>query len=212
MLLRLYRSLMPRNETFIDRFCRHSDEMVAAAEAFRAMMVEGPELDRHYRELCRIEEAADEITRETVQAIHRSFVTPFDRWQILDLVTALDDTIDLMRGAGRRIRRYRMPFTPEMQAMADCGVRAARELRQAMPLLGNIDRSADALAAMSARVSEIEREADELLDLGLGALFQIESSPGHKLTMERVYDLIEDVVDRCEDVSDVIDGIVIEQV
>ena len=212
MLLRLYRSLMPRNETFIDQFCRHSDRMVGAAEAFRAMLAGAPEFDRHYRELCRVEEAADEITRETVQAIHRSFVTPFDRWQILDLVTALDDTIDLMRGAGRRIRRYGMPFTPEMRGMADCGVRAACELRDAMPLLGKIDQSAEALTAMSARVSAIEREADDLLDQGIGALFQMEASPGHKLTMERVYDLIEDVVDRCEDVSDVIDGIVIEQV
>ncbi len=212
MLLRLYRSLIPRDETFIQRFCEHSRKVIEAAEAFRAMMEGDGALDRHYRELARVEEEADEITRQTVRAIHRSFVTPFDRGQILDLITALDDTIDLMLGAGRRIRRYGVPFTPQMRAMADCAVGAARKIGEAMPLLGAINGSVDQLSAISSAIRAFEREADDLLDQGLGALFAVDSSPGTKLTVERVYDLIEEVVDRCEDVSDVVDGIVIEQV
>jgi uncharacterized protein Yka (UPF0111/DUF47 family) len=150
--------------------------------------------------------------RETVLAIHRTFVTPFDRSQILDLITALDDTIDLMKDTGRRMLRYGVGFTSEMQGMADCIVRATRELRDGMPLLGSIDRSVERLSAMSVAVRQIEGEADELLDRGLRILFASDKSAGYKLTVEKVYDLVEAVVDRCEDVVDVIDGIVVEQV
>jgi predicted phosphate transport protein (TIGR00153 family) len=212
ILLRAFRSLMPHDDRFIERFSEHSRLIVPAAEAFRALMSGDGRAEQHALEIGRLEEAADRITRETVLAIHRSFVTPFDRSQILDLITALDDTIDLMKDTGRRMVRYGVGFTPEMQGMADCAVRAATEIRDAMPLLGAIDRNVARLSRMSIAVRRIEGEADELLDRGLRVLFAGDTSPGHKLTVEKVYDLVEAVVDRCEDVVDVVDGIVVEQV
>ena len=212
MFFRAFRSLMPRDERFIERFSAHSRLIVPAAEAFRALMSGDGASATHVAEISRLEEEADTITRDTVLAIHRSFVTPFDRSQVLDLITALDDTIDLMKDTGRRVLRYGGAFTPEMQVMADCAVRAASEIRDAMPLLGSIDRSAARLGAISVAVRAIEGEADDLQDRGLRVLFAGDTSPGHKLTVERVYDLIEAVVDRCEDVMDVVDGIVVEQV
>jgi predicted phosphate transport protein (TIGR00153 family) len=212
ILLRAFRSLMPREERFIERFCEHSRLIVPAAEAFRALMSDDGRAEQHAVEIGRLEEEADQITRETILAIHRSFVTPFDRSQILDLITALDDTIDLMKETGRRVLRYGVGFTPEMQGMADCAVRAAMEIRDAMPLLGAIEQNVTKLNAMSVAVRRIESEGDELLDRGLRVLFAGQASPGHKLTVEKVYDLVEAIVDRCEDVVDVIDGIVVEQV
>jgi len=212
VLLRAFRSLMPREDRFVGRFCEHAKLIVPAAEEFRALMSGDGRAEQHAVEISRLEDAADRITRETVLAIHRTFVTPFDRSQILDLITALDDTIDLMKDTGRRMIRYGVGFTPEMQGMADCAVRAAIELRDGIPLLGAIDRNADRLSTMSVCVRRIEGEADELLDRGLRVLFAGNTSPGHKLTVEKVYDLVEAVVDRCEDVVDVIDGIVVEQV
>jgi predicted phosphate transport protein (TIGR00153 family) len=212
VLMRAFRSLMPRDDRFIERFCEHSKLIVPAAEAFRALMSGDGRLEQHVAEISRLEDAADQVAKETVLAIHRTFVTPFDRSQILDLISALDDTIDLMKDTGRRIVRYGVGFTPEMQGMADCAVRAAIELRDGMPLLGAINSSVDRLNAMSVSVRRIEGEADELLDRGLRILFASENSPGYKLTVEKFYDLVEAVVDRCEDVVDVIDGIVVEQV
>ena len=203
---------MPHDERFIERFSAHARLIVPAAEAFRSLMSGDGQAEQHAAEISRLEEAADQITRETVLAIHSSFVTPFDRSQILDLITALDDTIDLMKDTGRRMVRYGVGFTPEMQAMADCAVRAATAIRDAMPLLGAIDRNAERLSTMSIAVRRIEGEADDLLDRGLRVLFAGDTSPGHKLTVEKVYDLVEAVVDRCEDVVDVIDVIVVEQV
>lgn len=212
MMLRLFRALMPKGERFIDRFCEHSKHVVWATEAFRAMLAGDADLETICAKISRIEEDADVITRDTIRAIHRSFITPFDRSQILDLTTALDDIVDLTKEASRRILRYRVAFTPEMRGMADCAVRAAIEIRDGIPLLGAIDRSVAHLTAMSEAVSRIENEADDLLDEGLKRLFSGDTSPGYKLTVEKVYDLIESVVDRCEDITDVIDGIVIEQV
>jgi uncharacterized protein len=212
ILLRAFRALMPRDDRFIARFSEHARLIVPASEAFRALMSGDGQAERHAAEINRLEDEADQITRETVLAIHRSFVTPFDRSQILDLITALDDTIDLMKDTGRRMVRYGVGFTPEMQGMADCAVRAATQIRDAMPLLGSIDRNVARLRTMSLAVRRIEGEADELLDRGLRVLFAGDTSPGHKLTVEKVYDLVEAVVDRCEDVVDVIDGIVVEQV
>ncbi|MBV9249546.1 MAG: DUF47 domain-containing protein [Acetobacteraceae bacterium] len=212
VLSRAFRSLMPRDERFIERFCEHARLIVPAAEAFRALMSDDGRAEEHVAEINRLEAAADQVTRETVLAIHQTFVTPFDRGQILDLITALDDTIDLMKDTSRRMMRYGVGFTPEMQGMADCAVRAAKELHGGMPLLGDIDRSVEQLSAMSVAVRRIEGEADDLLDRGLRILFASDRSPGYKLTVEKVYDLVEAVVDRCEDVVDVIDGIVVEQV
>jgi uncharacterized protein len=211
-LLNAFRALMPRDDRFIERFCEHSRLIVPAAEEFRALMSGDGRAEEHAREINRLEEQADQVARETILAIHRTFVTPFDRSQILDLITALDDTIDLMKDTGRRMVRYGVAFTPEMLGMADCAVRATVELRDGMPLLGMIDKNSDRLSAMSVAVRRIEGEADELLDRGLRVLFAGDTSPGHKLTVEKVYDLVEAVVDRCEDVVDVIDGIVVEQV
>ena len=211
-VLGVFRALLPHDERFIERFSEHSAFIVPAAVAFRALMSGDGAAAEHAAEIARLEDLADQVTRQTVLAIHRTFVTPFDRSQILDLITALDDTIDLMKETGRRVIRYGVPFTPEMQGMADCIVRATTELRDSMPLLATIDRSADQLTAMSQSVRRIEGEADDLLDAGLSRLFAGGTSPGHKLTVEKVYDLIEAVIDRCEDVVDVIDGIVVEQV
>jgi predicted phosphate transport protein (TIGR00153 family) len=212
MFLRAFRAIMPQDERFITRFTKHSELIVPAAVAFRALMSGDGQAERHVAEINRLEDAADEIARETVLAIHRTFVTPFDRSQILDLITALDDTIDLMKDTGKRVMRYGVAFTPEMQGMADCAVRASTAIRDAMPLLGSIQRSSEQLSAMSIAVRAIESEADDFLDNGLRTLFGSDVSPGYKLTVEKVYDLVEAVVDRCEDVVDVIDGIVVEQV
>jgi uncharacterized protein len=211
-MARTFRSLLPRDEPFIERFCAHAKLIVPAAEAFRAMMSDDGLAAQHASEIARLEEEADQVTRQTVLAIHRTFVTPFDRSQILDLITALDDTIDLMKDTSRRMMRYGVAFTPEMHGMADCIVSAATQLRDGMPLLETIDRSVDRLNAMSVAVRRTEGEADDLLDRGLRVLFASDLSPGTKLTVEKVYDLIEAVIDRCEDVVDVIDGIVVEQV
>jgi predicted phosphate transport protein (TIGR00153 family) len=211
MVLKLFRSLMPRDGSFVGQICRHSNYVVEAAVQFRGILASG-DYDAHCKELFRLEDAADQVTYEVVRAVHRSFITPFDRAEILQLITALDDTIDIMKDAAKRIGLYNVGFTPEMLAMADCAVVATTAIRDAMPALNAIARNVATLNEMQQKVRGAESEADDLLQRGLKALFGGPGSAGDKLIGERVYELIEAVVDRCEDVSDVIAGIVVEQV
>ena len=214
MFFRIYRSLMPREPMFVDAFVRHSRKIVEAAAAFEAMVAApgAAEAAVHYERLVRVEDEADTITRETILGIRRVFVTPFDRSDIRELINGMDDIIDLMKDTGRRGSLYGMAYTPQMVGMAGCVVRAAAELERAMPLLSSIAANAETLHAACARVGAIESEADDLMASGLAAVFAGTESPGAKLTAERLYDLIEEVVDRCEDVADCIDGIVAESV
>lgn len=211
-LLGIFRALMPRDEKFIDRFCEHTRLIVPAAEEFRLLLSGDPRPEKHAAEIARLEEAADRVTRQVIIDIHRTFITPFDRSQILALINALDDTIDLLKETSRRVLRYGVTFTPEMRGMADCIVRATRELETGIPFLASIDNSVSRLSAMSVAIRRIEGEGDDYLDRGLRQLFAGDGSPGMKLTVEKVYDLIEAVIDRCEDVVDVIDDIVVEAV
>ena len=211
MVLRFFRKLMPRDERFVERFCRHSEIVVKGAVEFRGIL-SGADYDAHCKELFRLEDQADDVTRETVHAVHRSFITPFDRSEVLELITTLDDVIDIMKDASRRLGLYKVAYTPEMLGMADCAIRASTAIRDAMPALSAIGRNEAIFNEMQQKVRAAESEADDLLQRGMKALFAGGDPTGDKLVGERVYELIEAVVDRCEDVTDVIAGIVVEHV
>jgi predicted phosphate transport protein (TIGR00153 family) len=211
MVLSLFRKLMPRDERFVERICRHSAIVVDGAVQFRGILA-GGNYDSHCKELFRLEDAADDVTREVIDAVHRSFITPFDRSEVLELITALDDTIDIMKDAARRLGLYNVTYTPEMLAMADCAVRSTTAIRDGLPALNAIAKNAAILEEMQQKVRSAENEADDLLQRGMKALFAGSDPTGDKLVGERVYELIEAVVDRSEDVTDVIAGIVVEHV
>jgi predicted phosphate transport protein (TIGR00153 family) len=212
MLLNLFRALLPRDDTFADAFAGQAAKSVEAARVYRLMIAEPDNARAHHAELSRIEREADEINRGTVRSIHRVFITPFDRSDILALTNGLDDIIDLMKSGGRRMLLYKVPVMPQMIAMADCIVAATEKLRDGVPLLADIARNADALQAMCDAVDAIESEADRALQAGLDEVFAGPGSPGHKLMVQAVFESIEAVIDRCEDVADMIQSIVIEQV
>jgi predicted phosphate transport protein (TIGR00153 family) len=211
MVLKLFRKLLPRDERFVEQICRHSALVVDGAVEFRGI-IGGGDYETHCKELFRLEDAADAVTSEIVHAIHKSFITPFDRAEILELITALDDTIDLMKDAARRMGLYHVAYTPEMLAMADCAVRSTTAIRDAVPALNAIGKSVAVFNEMQRKVRAAEGEADDLLQRGLKTLFAGPGPAGDKFAVEKVYELIEAVVDRSEDVTDVIAGIVVEHV
>ena len=212
MLLNMFRALMPREDQIVAAFSAHAAKGVEAAILFRALVAEPDRAEERQQELRRVEHEADEISRALVRKVQRSFVTPFDRSEILALADALDDVIDLMKDAGRRTLHYRFPSTEMMVAMADRIVTACEEIRDMVPLLAAVPKNAEAIMASCRRIDAIESEADRFLADGLQQLFSGDGSPGTKLTGERVYDLIEAVIDRCEDVAKLVEGIVTEQV
>ncbi|MBB4226874.1 hypothetical protein GGD56_000694 [Rhizobium mongolense] len=205
---------MPREDRFFDLFAQHSRTVVGAAEALNQLLA-GSEIERHCETIVRLENEADEITREVLLAIRRSFITPFDRGDIKDLIQSMDDAIDMMQKTVKTIRLFQQnSFDPGMQEMGAAIVQAAHLIAEAIPLLDRIGSNAPRLSAIAEEVTRVEGHSDDLHDQGLKDLFSRygTSNPMAYIIGSEIYGELEKVVDRFEDVANEISGIVIENV
>jgi hypothetical protein len=214
-MLAWFQALMPKEDRFFELFARHSRTLVAGAEALRQLLEGGETMAQHCREIVEREHEADEITREVLLAVRRSFITPFDRGDIKDLITAMDNAIDQMHQAAKTITIYEVrTFQPAMQEIGGIIVTAAKLTREAVPLLRSIGRHAGRLTAITEEITRIEGQADDLHDEGLKALFraQANSNPMAFVIGSEIYGHLEMVVDRFDDVANEISSLVIEHV
>jgi len=214
-MLSLFRKLMPREDRFFDLFEQHSRTVVGAAESLQALLAGGPDMERHCNHIVELEDQADEITHEVLLAVRRSFITPFDRGDIKDLIQSMDDAIDMMHKTVKTIRLYEQTsFQPGMQEMGDAVVKAARLVAEAIPLLDKVAVHAGRLTAIAEEVTRVEGRSDELHEQGLKDLFKQfgKTDPMAYIIGSEIYGELEKVVDRFEDVADEISGIVIENV
>jgi len=207
-----FQALLPREDSFFNQFIAHARVLVKGAEAMRSLLNGGEAVAVASAEVIRQEEAADEITRSVFLAVRRTFVTPFDRSDIRDLVTALDDAIDQMRKTAKSITLFGMvEFRPEMRELGDLAIQAAYLTLEATELLRNMRRNADRLNAIAEAVTRIENRSDEIYDAGMKALFTAsQDRPMDFIAGAEVFDHLEKVVDRFEDVMTGVSGILIE--
>jgi len=218
-MLGWFHALMPREERFFELFAQHSKTVVAGAVALRAMLEGGAAVQTHFKTVMDREQDADNITREVLVAVRRTFITPFDRGAIKDLITAMDNSIDQMQKTAKSIVLFDARiFTPAMKDMADTVVQCARLVEEAIPLLRRISAEAGRLSSITEKITHLEGRADEMHDNGLRELYQesVKSTSGaNALTFfvgNEIYDHLEKVVDRFDDVANAIQGIVIEHV
>jgi predicted phosphate transport protein (TIGR00153 family) len=213
--MRWFRALMPREERFFDLFARHSDVVVAGARALRDMLEGGDAVPRNYKTVMDREHDADNITREVLTAVRRTFITPFDRGDVKDLITSMDNAIDQMQKTAKTIMLFdQRSFTAQQKQMGDAIVTAAGLVQEAMPLLASINTNAGRISRISEQISHIEGQADELHDEGLRELYRA-NQPSNSMSFfigVEVYDHLEKVVDRFDDVANEIHGIVLENV
>jgi uncharacterized protein len=214
-MMRWFHALMPKEEKFFDLFARHSKAVLAGAEALRAMLEGGEAIARNYQIVMDREQDADDVTREVLIAVRRTFITPFDRGNIRDLITSMDNSIDQMQKTAKGIKLFDVTeFTPQMKEMADAIVKCAQLVQEAVPLLRSISSEAVHISTLTERISQLEGQADELHDTGLKALYQVnaKTNPMAFFVGNEVYDHLEKVVDRFDDVANIMHGIVIEHV
>jgi len=214
-MLRWFHALMPKEEKFFDLFARHSVVVLAGAEALRAMLEGGDAIARNFQIVMDREQDADDVTREVLIAVRRTFITPFDRGNIRDLTTSMDNTIDQMQKTAKGIKLFEVTeFAPQMKAMADLIVKCAKLQQEAVPLLKQISSQAVHISELTTQMSALEGRADELHDVGLKALYKTtgNSDPMAFFVGNEIYDHLEKVVDRFDDVANVMHGIVIEHV
>ena len=206
---------MPREDAFFDMYARHADTIVIGAEELRLMLNGGASVRQHYPAVLAAEDHADAITREVVQAVRRSFVTPFDRGSIQALIGRMDDAIDQMKKTAKTIILFDMQeFDAEFQRMGDAVLRCAHLLRDAVPLLQSMSPNAERINAICEQIRRVEGDADDIHEAGMLDLLR-NCKPDSILqfiSAREVLDQLERVVDRFDDAANEIEGIVIEHV
>jgi uncharacterized protein len=214
-MLRWFQAIMPKEERFFELFVRHSQAVVGGAEALRAMLEGGDSVPEHCAIVMQREQEADDITRDVLMMLRRSFITPFDRGAIKDLITSMDNSIDQMQKTAKGITLFDVrTFTPHQKEMADAIVTAAGLVRDTVPLLQSLNSHAGRISTVAQQISELEGRADELHDLGLKELYREhgKADPMAFIVGNEIYDHLEKVVDRFDDVGNAIHGIMLEHV
>lgn len=208
-----FQRLLPKSGDFFDMFERHAATLVAAAEALSRLTRSEGNAAEYIATIRKREHEADDIIREVLYTVRRTFLTPFDRGAITSLIAAMDDTIDEMQAAAAAVDLYGLDdFAPEMRDMAALAVDAARLAAEAMPLLRDITRNGGRLHELTERLIRIEGHADEVHAAGLKrALRDHGATDTLRFVTEReIYKHLERIIDAFEDVADEIDGIVID--
>jgi uncharacterized protein Yka (UPF0111/DUF47 family) len=214
-MLGWFQALMPKEERFFELFEQHAAIVVAAAEALRGLLQGGDSVAHYCRLIFEREADADEVIRQVLTAVRRTFITPFDRSDIQDLITSMDDAIDQMNKTAKTITLFEVrSFDPQMQQMGESILVAARLVLEALPLLRSVGRNADQLAVLTEKIVQVEERADQLYDDGRKALFlknrqtETQGGPMNFIVGAEIYDHLEKVVDRFEDVSNEINALV----
>jgi predicted phosphate transport protein (TIGR00153 family) len=212
-MLRWFQALMPREERFFDLFELHSRTLCSGARALRSLLDGGAQVPALCAEIARHENDADAITRDVLLAVRRTFITPFDRSDIRDLIGSMDDAIDQMHKTAKAITLFEQrSFEPDMVTMGEVIVKTADLTSEAVPLLRSLQNNAPRLNALTEEITRLEEDSDQLYDKGMAALFRgpARKDPMAFIVGSEIYDHLEKVVDRFEDVANQISGVLIE--
>lgn len=214
-MLRFFQALMPREEKFFTQFNEHARTLVDGAVALRDLLEGGAGVAEACRRIVAHENQADAIARDVLLGVRRTFITPFDRGDIKELINQLDDAIDQMQKTAKAITLFEVTeFELQMRQMADIILRCAELTVEAVGLLSALQENAGRINAITEEITRLEEQADDLNDQGIKALYKKHKGGDAMgfIVGNEIYDHLEKVVDRFEDVANKISGIIIEQV
>lgn len=217
-MLGWFQSLLPKSGRFFEQFEAHGATLSAGADALARLLNHEGDAATHIARIVEEEHRADDLTREVMHDVRRIFVTPFDRSAVIGLIGVMDDAIDQMNSFATSATLYEeTEFSDQMRAMGGLIVEAARVIAEALPLLRNIGPNGGRITELTARVVALEGDCDKIHDEGLKALFKACSGKdgAGEQTMRFVigrelYNSLERVVDRFEDVANELQGLVID--
>jgi uncharacterized protein len=207
-----FQRLLPERGDFFGMFEAHAVTLVGAAEALRQLADDGVSTHQLLETIRDREHEADEIIRQVLTAVRRTFLTPFDRGAITSLIGAMDDAVDEMLAAARAIDLYEVrELRPEMKEIIALISEAARLTNEAIPLLRDVNRNGTRLHQLTGRLVSLEGEADDVHAAGLRSAFQSARADPLQFAVSReVFKNLERVTDAFEDVANQIDGLVID--
>ena len=211
--MRWFQALMPREDRFFELFDRHAATIVLGAQALSDLLESRASIEDCRARIAVHENDADGVTREVMLAVRRTFITPFDRGDIQDLISLLDDSIDQMQKTAKSIVQFEVTsFEPEMREMGEVIVKASELTAEAVGLLSAMQANAGRLNALAEEITRIEERSDDLYDQGVKTLYRTHrnGNPMDYIVGAEIYDHLEKVVDRLQDVANRISGILIE--
>jgi predicted phosphate transport protein (TIGR00153 family) len=201
---------MPTEGKFFELFNQHADLCVKGAKEMVALMTNFDDLEHRMHAIEAIEKQADKITHNAIELLHKTFITPLDRDDIHQLITRMDDILDLLEDAAQTISLYDIKaVTPEAKRLAELCLGCAEKVKTAVGMLHNMDNSRDILAICS-EVDRLESDADHVMRAAMSKLFRDEPDVRNLIKLKAIYEILETVTDRCEDVANIIEGIIVE--
>jgi len=212
----LFGKLLPREGNFFGMFNQHADHMVEAAQAFAQLVAhygDTAQREQYSRRVDDAERAADEITHAVNRALHQTFITPIDREQIHSLINTMDDVADLVQDCAETMKLYDIrQMTAEISRMTALAVQCCECLRDAVRLLDKIATPSVAEAALKIceTIDHLEDDADRELRNAISALFRKEPDVLEVIKLKAIYELLESITDKCQDVTNHIEGIILE--
>ncbi|MGD0946147.1 MAG: DUF47 family protein [Candidatus Binatia bacterium] len=195
---------------FFELFERHAGKTLEAARLLQAMLNNPADLPDQARRIKAVEHEGDVITHRAVEMLHRTFVTPIDRGDIHRLISRLDDILDLVDATSERIWLYGIDTTDRDACdLAETLVNAVSEVARLMVGLRDL-KNRDALLQACMEINRYENEGDTLLRRAVARLFQDSKEPLMVIKWKDIYEFLENAIDRCEDVANVVEGVALE--
>lgn len=212
----IFSKLLPKEGNFFEMFNQHADCIVEAARSFSKLVVNysDPHLRESYnRDVDNAEHAADRITADVNRLIHTTFITPIDREQIHSLINTMDDVADLIQDCAEAMALYDLKhMTDEIVRLTDISVKCCERLKDVIAMLPKIADTKVAEAALKTceEIDRLESDADRVLRAAMSKLFREEPEVREVIKLKAIYELLETISDKCEDVANHIEGIVLE--
>lgn len=206
----MFGRLMPRENRFFELFNEHAEQVVQGSRELATLMAVSNDLERRAYNIETFEKRADKITQTTIELLHRTFITPLDRDDIHKLITKMDDILDLIEDAAQLVFLYDIRVvTAEEKRLADICVVCGEKVQEAVKLLSNM-KNAAAIMKICDDIDRLESEADHVMRSAMAKLFRDEPDVRQLIKLRAVYQTLEAVTDTCEDVANIIEGIVLE--
>jgi len=206
----MFGRFLPKETSFFDFFEQHSALAVEGCKEFLSLTSTGANVSAKARRIKEIEHETDVITHRCVEALHKTFITPLERDDIYHLITRMDDIMDFIEAAAERIALYDIKeMTPEVRDLADTLLRALQQICVAVKGLRNMKNARPVLQAC-VDINRLENEGDMILRNALARLFKQETDPITIIKWKEIYEGLESATDRCEDVANIIEGVILE--
>jgi len=212
----LFEKLLPREGNFFELFNQHADRIVDAARAFSQLVANYGDLQLRAQYNLQVEEAehaADKVTHEVNRLIHKTFVTPIDRDHIHTLINTMDDVADLIQDSAETMALYDVrEMTEEITRLTDLSVKCCERVKEAVGLLARMSNptAAEAVLKTCEEIDRLESDADRVMRSAMSKLFRQQPDVLEVIKLKAIYELLESITDKCEDVANVVEGIVLE--